>query len=44
MSNAKEYVKTLTVSDLFNNENKCKYIIPIYQRNYAITPSPIIAP
>jgi len=35
MSNAKEYVKTLTVSDLFNNENKCKYIIPIYQRNYA---------
>lgn len=37
MSNAKEkeYVKTLTISDLFNDENKCKYIIPIYQRNYA---------
>lgn len=35
MSNAKEYVKTLTVSDLFDNENKCNYIIPIYQRNYA---------
>lgn len=35
MSNAKKYVKTLTISDLFNNENKCKYIIPIYQRNYA---------
>ncbi|WP_134078451.1 DUF262 domain-containing protein [Haemophilus haemolyticus] len=34
MSNAKEYVKTLTVSDLFDNENKCNYIIPIYQRNY----------
>ena len=29
MSNAKEkeYVKTLTISDLFNDENKCKYII-----------------
>lgn len=35
MSNAKEYVKTLTISDLFDDENKCKYIIPIYQRNYA---------
>ena len=35
MNNAKEYVKTLTVSDLFDNENKCNYIIPIYQRNYA---------
>ena len=35
MSNAKEYVKTLTVSDLFDDKNKCKYIIPIYQRNYA---------
>ena len=35
MSNAKEYVKTLTVSDLFYNGNKCNYIIPIYQRNYA---------
>lgn len=35
MSNAKEYVKTLTVSDLFDNGNKCNYIIPIYQRNYA---------
>ena len=35
MNNAKEYVKTLTVSDLFNDENKCNYIIPIYQRNYA---------
>ena len=35
MSNAKEYVKTLTISDLFNDENKCNYIIPIYQRNYA---------
>ena len=35
MSNAKEYVKTLTVSDLFDNDNKCNYIIPIYQRNYA---------
>ena len=37
MSNAKEkeYVKILTISDLFNDENKCKYIIPIYQRNYA---------
>ena len=35
MNNAKEYVKTLTVSDLFDNENKCDYIIPIYQRNYA---------
>jgi len=35
MSKAKEYVKTLTISDLFNDENKCKYIIPIYQRNYA---------
>ena len=35
MSNVKEYVKTLTISDLFNGENKCKYIIPIYQRNYA---------
>ena len=35
MGNAKEYVKTLTVSDLFDNENKCNYIIPIYQRNYA---------
>lgn len=35
MSNVKEYVKTLTISDLFNDENKCKYIIPIYQRNYA---------
>ena len=33
MSNVKEYVKTLTISDLFNGENK--YIIPIYQRNYA---------
>ena len=35
MNNAKEYVKTLTISDLFNDENKCNYIIPIYQRNYA---------
>ena len=37
MSNAKEYVKTLTISDLFYDKNKCKYeyIIPIYQRNYA---------
>lgn len=35
MSNTKEYVKTLTISDLFDDENKCKYIIPIYQRNYA---------
>ena len=35
MNNTKEYVKTLTVSDLFDNENKCNYIIPIYQRNYA---------
>ena len=35
MSKAKEYVKTLTISDLFDNENKCNYIIPIYQRNYA---------
>ena len=35
MSNAKEYVKTLTISDLFNDKNKCNYIIPIYQRNYA---------
>lgn len=35
MNNTKEYVKTLTVSDLFDNENKCDYIIPIYQRNYA---------
>lgn len=35
MSNAKEYVKTLTISDLFDDKNKCKYIIPIYQRNYA---------
>ena len=35
MSNAKEDVKTLTISDLFDDENKCKYIIPIYQRNYA---------
>ena len=35
MNNAKEYVKTLTVSDLFDNDNKCNYIIPIYQRNYA---------
>ena len=35
MSNAKEYVKTLTISDSFNDENKCNYIIPIYQRNYA---------
>ena len=35
MSNVKEYVKTLTISDLFNGENKCNYIIPIYQRNYA---------
>ena len=35
MGNAKEYVKTLTVSDLFDNDNKCNYIIPIYQRNYA---------
>ena len=35
MSNAKEYVKTLTISDLLNDENKCTYIIPIYQRNYA---------
>ena len=35
MSKAKEYVKTLTISDLFNGANKCNYIIPIYQRNYA---------
>ena len=35
MNNTKEYVKTLTISDLFNDENKCNYIIPIYQRNYA---------
>lgn len=35
MSNVKEYVKTLTISDLFNDANKCNYIIPIYQRNYA---------
>jgi len=35
MSKAKEYVKTLTISDLFNDANKCNYIIPIYQRNYA---------
>lgn len=35
MSNAKEYVKTLTISDLFDDKNKCNYIIPIYQRNYA---------
>ena len=35
MSNVKEYVKTLTISDLFNDKNKCNYIIPIYQRNYA---------
>ena len=35
MNNVKEYVKTLTISDLFNDENKCNYIIPIYQRNYA---------
>ena len=35
MSKAKEYVKTLIISDLFDNENKCNYIIPIYQRNYA---------
>ena len=35
MNNAKEYVKTLNMSDLFNDGNKCNYIIPIYQRNYA---------
>lgn len=35
MNNVKEYVKTLTISDLFNDKNKCNYIIPIYQRNYA---------
>nr|WP_311461389.1 DUF262 domain-containing HNH endonuclease family protein [uncultured Aggregatibacter sp.] len=35
MSNVKEYVKTLTISDLFNDDNKYNYIIPIYQRNYA---------
>jgi hypothetical protein len=35
MSNVKEYVKTLTISDLFDDKNKCNYIIPIYQRNYA---------
>ena len=35
MTNNIKYVKTLTVSDLFDNENKCNYIIPIYQRNYA---------
>jgi hypothetical protein len=35
MSNIKEYVKTLTMSDLFNDKNKFNYIIPIYQRNYA---------
>lgn len=35
MSKTKEYVKTLTISDLFNGANKCNYIIPIYQRNYA---------
>lgn len=31
----KEYVKTLSVSELFNKENRCNYVIPIYQRNYA---------
>ena len=35
MTNNIKYVKTLTVSDLFDNDNKCNYIIPIYQRNYA---------
>ncbi|HHF0473796.1 TPA: DUF262 domain-containing protein [Haemophilus influenzae] len=35
MTNNIKYVKTLTVSDLFDDENKCNYIIPIYQRNYA---------
>ena len=35
MSNVKEYIKTLTISDLFNDDNKYNYIIPIYQRNYA---------
>ena len=35
MNNAKEYVKTLNMSDLFNDGSKCNYIIPIYQRNYA---------
>ncbi|MGP1572311.1 GmrSD restriction endonuclease domain-containing protein [Aggregatibacter segnis] len=35
MNNVKEYVKTLTISDLFNDKNKFNYIIPIYQRNYA---------
>ena len=35
MTNNVKYGKTLTVSDLFDNDNKCNYIIPIYQRNYA---------
>ena len=35
MTNNIKYVKTLTVSDLFDDDNKFNYIIPIYQRNYA---------
>ena len=35
MNNAKEYVKTLTVSDLFDNDNKCNYIATHWEGHYA---------
>ena len=34
MKTNNDYVKTLTINELLNL-NKDKYIIPIYQRNYA---------
>ena len=36
MKTNNDYVKTLTINELLNSLlNKDKYIIPIYQRNYA---------